>query len=105
MKKRIYLDNSASTKVDTRVVKEMLPFMTEYFGNASSLHFYGRQAKEAIENARATLASFIRAKPQEIVFTSGGTESNNMALKGIAFENKKKGMHIIVSAIEARLYP
>jgi cysteine desulfurase len=100
MEKRTYLDNSASTRVDPHVVKEMLSYFTEYFGNASSLHSYGREAKDAIEKARTKIASFIGAKPDEIIFTSGGTESNNLALKGIACANKEKGKHIIVSGIE-----
>ena len=98
--KRIYLDNSASTKVDPRVVEVMLPYFTEFYGNASSLHGFGREAKDVLANSRAKIASLIGAKPQEIVFTSSGTESNNFALKGIAFANRGKGNHIIVSAIE-----
>ncbi|VVB77136.1 Cysteine desulfurase IscS 2 [uncultured archaeon] len=78
----------------------MLPFFTEQFGNPSSLHSFGRQAKEAVNNARSEIASSIGAKPDEIVFTSGGTESNNFALKGVAFANRSKGRHIIVSSIE-----
>lgn len=96
----IYFDNGASTRVDPRVVEEMLPYFTDYFGNASSLHAYGREAKEAIGTARATIASSINAKPGEIIFTSGGTESNNLAIKGVAFANKEKGRHIVVSSIE-----
>lgn len=97
---RIYLDNSASTKADPRVVEQMLPYFYEVYGNASSLHGFGREAKTAMEDSRAKLASFIGAKPKEVVFTSSGTESNNFALKGIAFANRGKGKHIIVSAIE-----
>ena len=100
MGKRIYLDNSASTRVDSLIVEEMLPYFTDYYGNASSLHSYGREAKEVMEKSRVKLASYIGAKPEEIIFTSGGTESNNLALKGIAFANRKKGKHIIVSRIE-----
>ena len=97
---RIYLDNSASTKVDPRVVEQMLPYFSEVHGNASSLHGFGREAKKAMEDSRAKIASFIGAKPQEVIFTSSGTESNNFALKGIAFANRGKGKHIIVSTIE-----
>lgn len=97
---KIYLDNSASTKVDPRVVEQMMPYFSGYYGNASSLHGFGRETKAAMDDSRAKLASFIGAKPQEIIFTSSGTESNNFALKGIAFANRGKGKHIIVSAIE-----
>ena len=100
MGKRIYMDNSASTRVDSRIVEEMLPYFTDYFGNASSLHSYGREVKDVMEKARAKLASYIGANPEEIIFTSGGTESNNLAIKGVAFANRKKGKHIIVSRIE-----
>jgi cysteine desulfurase len=98
--KKIYLDNSASTAVDPRVIEEMLPYFSLAYGNASSLHAFGREAKMALEDSRAKLASFIKAKPQEIIFTSCGTESNNFALKGIAYANRAKGNHIIVSSIE-----
>jgi cysteine desulfurase len=100
MKQRIYLDNAATTQVDERVVLSMLPYHSEEYGNASSLHSFGTHAKEILERSRRKLASFIGAEPEEIVFTSGGTESNNLALKGIAFANRSKGNHIIVSSIE-----
>jgi cysteine desulfurase len=100
MKQRIYLDNAATTQVDERVVLSMLPYYSEEYGNASSLHSYGTHAKEVLERSRRKIATFIGAEPEEIVFTSGGTESNNLALKGIAFENRAKGNHIIISAIE-----
>jgi len=100
MKQRIYLDNAATTQVDERVVLSMLPYHSEEYGNASSLHSFGTNAKEILERSRRKLASLIGAEPHEIVFTSGGTESNNLALKGIAFANRSKGNHIIVSAIE-----
>jgi cysteine desulfurase len=86
--------------IDPRVVNEMLPYFSKIYGNASSLHFYGREAKEALNSSRAKLACCINAEPEELVFTSGGTESNNFAIKGIAYANKKKGKHIIVSSIE-----
>jgi len=98
--KKIYLDNAATTQLDSRVYEEMLPYLTDYYGNASSLHAFGTQAKESLENFRSKLAGFIKAQADEIIFTSGGTEANNFALKGIAFANKHKGNHIIVSAIE-----
>lgn len=100
MKQRIYLDNAATTQVDERVVLSMLPYHSEEYGNASSLHSYGTHAKEILERSRRKLASFIGAEANELVFTSGGTESNNLALKGIAFANRTKGNHIIVSSIE-----
>jgi cysteine desulfurase len=96
----IYFDNGASTRVDPRVVEQMLPYFGNCFGNASSLHSYGRDAKCAMDKARATIATSINANPEEIIFTSGGTESNNLAIKGVAFANKEKGRHIIVSSIE-----
>jgi len=100
MKHRIYLDNAATTQVDERVVLSMLPYHSEEYGNASSLHSYGTHAKEILERSRRKLASLIGAEPEEIVFTSGGTESNNLAVKGIALANRSKGNHIIVSSIE-----
>jgi cysteine desulfurase len=100
MKQRIYLDNAATTQVDERVVLSMLPYHSEEYGNPSSLHSFGTHAKEILDRSRRKLAAFIGAEPNEIVFTSGGTEANNLALKGIAFGNRSKGNHIIVSAIE-----
>lgn len=99
-KEFIYFDNASTTPVDQRVVEAMLPYFCETFGNASSMHTPGTVAKNAMESARATLAGYIGASPDEIVFTSGGTEANNFAIKGIAFANRKKGNHIIVSSIE-----
>ena len=98
--KYIYFDNAATTPLDKRVLEEMLPYLTDYFGNASSLHSHGIKVKESLEKFRSQIASYINAQSDEIIFTSGGTESNNLALKGIAFANKSKGNHIIVSAIE-----
>jgi cysteine desulfurase len=97
---RIYLDHAATTPVDPRVVEAMLPYLTEKFGNASSLHQYGREAGEALEDARETIAGKINAKPEEIIFTSGGSESDNLAVKGLAYGLKDKGRHIITSKIE-----
>ncbi|RPJ21112.1 MAG: cysteine desulfurase, partial [Planctomycetaceae bacterium] len=98
--KWIYLDNSATTKVDDEVVNAMLPYFTEKYGNASSLYTLGREAHEAIEVARGQVASAIGASPAEIVFTSGGTESDNIAIIGSALAARKRGQHIITSAIE-----
>jgi len=97
--KTIYLDNSATTQVDERVINEMNRFFSEKYGNASSLHHKGKEAKEAMEKARKIIAKSINAMPEEIIFTSGGTESNNMAIKEIAFANPDK-KHIITSKIE-----
>jgi cysteine desulfurase len=98
--KNIYLDNASTTPLDKRVLEAMMPFLTDHFGNASSLHSYGTQAKESLALFRSQIASCINAQSEEIVFTSGGTEANNHALKGIPFANRNKGNHIIVSAIE-----
>ena len=100
MQKRIYLDNAATTCLDERLLEVMLPLFSKQFGNSSSLHAYGVEAKNVLDYAREKLAGFIGASPDELVFTSGGTESNNFALKGIAFANRHKGNHIIVSSIE-----
>jgi len=98
MKKYIYFDYAATTPIDERVIRSMTPFLNEKFGNPSSMHFFGSDAKKALEKSRVIIAKSINANPDEIIFTSSATESNNMALKGIAF-NKKKG-HILVSSIE-----
>jgi len=98
--KKVYLDNGATTMIDPRVIKKMTPYFSDKYGNASSTHSFGRDAKQAIEEARAAIAKTINAKPDEIIFTSGGTESNNFAIKSIAFTNKDKGNHIIVSKTE-----
>ncbi|MBN2141922.1 cysteine desulfurase [Candidatus Woesearchaeota archaeon] len=94
------MDNAATTPLDPKVTKAMLPFFEEKFGNASSSHQLGRQAKEALEKARSVIAKSIDAKPEEIFFTSGGTESNNFAIKSAAFTNRSKGNHIITTKIE-----
>jgi len=98
--KRIYLDYAATTPADPRVVEAMQPYFSEKYGNPSSLHSFGQEAKTAVEKAREQVAKLINAKPEEIVFTSGGTESDNFALEGVAFQNLDKGNHIITSAIE-----
>lgn len=100
MEKNIYLDNSATTKVSSEVVNEMLPYFTEFYGNANSLHSFGLNANKGVEVARERIACALNCNKDEIYFTSGGTEANNWALKGIARGNKHKGKHIIVSAIE-----
>jgi cysteine desulfurase len=98
--KRIYLDYAATTPTHPEVVKAMLPYLTDAFGNPSSIHFYGQEAKGAVEEARVEVANLINAHNEEIVFTSGGTEANNFALEGVAFANENRGNHIITSSIE-----
>jgi len=100
MKEKIYLDNAATTVVDEKVLKAMSPYFNKKFGNASSLHFLGQEAKRALESSRKIIAKSINASPEEIIFTSGGTEANNLAIKGVAFANKNKGKHIITTKIE-----
>jgi len=100
MFRRVYLDNSATTPIDNEVVAAMLPFLTEKFGNASSIHFYGQEARAAVDKARHQVAEIINARPNEIVFTSGGTEANNLAIRGLVEANEKYGKHIITSQIE-----
>ncbi len=96
----IYMDHAATTPTDQRVVEAMLPYFGEIYGNPSSLHGFGQEARAAVEAARAEIARFLGAKPTEIVFTSGGTESDNFAIKGTAWAKRKRGNHIITSAIE-----
>ena len=97
---RIYFDNSATTKVDDRVVEAMLPFFSDRYGNASSLHSFGREAYDAIEASREQTANALGAATRDIIFTSSGTESDNLAIQGAAFAGMRKGRHIITSAIE-----
>ena len=98
--RRVYLDNSATTPVDPRVVEAMLPYLTEKFGNASSVHFYGQEARAAIDRARREVAALVGARPNEIVFLSGGTEANNLALRGTLEANAEHGRHLVTSQIE-----
>lgn len=100
MRRIVYLDNAATTMVDAAVVEEMLPYFTKHYGNPSSVHSLGHEAKEAVETARDLIAASINSRADEIIFTSGGTEGNNLALKGVAFANRGKGKHIITTAIE-----
>ena len=96
----IYVDNAATTQVDEEVIQAMLPYMRSKYGNASSLHFFGREAYQGLEKARQQVAELLNASTKEIIFTSGGTESDNLAIKGIAHKLKEKGKHIITSTIE-----
>ncbi len=96
----LYMDYAATTPVDPRVLKAMMPYFNEKFGNTMSLHKIGREAKEALEESRKTVAELMNAEPKEFVFTASATEANNMVIKGVAYANKNKGKHIIISAIE-----
>lgn len=98
--RRVYLDHSATTPADPRVVEAMLPFLTEKFGNASSVHFFGQEARAAIDRARREVAMLVGARPNEMVFLSGGTEANNLAIRGFAESSEAYGRHIITSQIE-----
>ena len=98
--RKIYLDHAATTPVRSEVLEAMLPYFKEKFGNASSIHGFGREVKVALEEAREKVAQIIGASPSQIFFTSGGTESDNLAIKGTALANRKKGKHIITSKIE-----
>jgi len=98
--KRIYLDYAATTPTHPEVLKAMLPYFTDDFGNPSSIHSFGQEAKEAIEKARNQVSALIGAKSEEIVFTGSGTEADNFALKGVVLANQGKGNHIITSSIE-----
>ena len=98
--KRIYLDYAATTPTHPEVIKAMLPYFDESFGNPSSIHSYGQEAKDAVERARSKVASLVGARSEEIVFTGSGTEADNFAIKGIALALKSKGNHIITSSIE-----
>ena len=96
----IYLDNNATTPIDPAVAQAMMPYIFEHYGNPSSSHMLGQAARKALEQARTQLASLLNALPDEIIFTSGGSESNNMVIKGVAWKYKEKGNQIITSVIE-----
>ena len=102
--KRIFLDHASTTKVDEEVLQAMLPYFSESFGNPSSIHAFGREARKAVDDARAQVGDLLGARDDEIIFTAGGTESDNLAIKGLAYLNKEKrtmkGPHIITSTIE-----
>ena len=100
MKKPIYLDYNATTPLAPEVIEAMRPFIEEHFGNPSSSHWYGNKPKRAVEKAREQVAGLLQCAPEEIIFTSGGTESNNHAIQGIAWAMRARGSHIITSAIE-----
>jgi cysteine desulfurase len=96
----IYLDYNATTPIDPEVAAAMRPFLDKYFGNPSSTHWYGQQAKQAVEQARQQVAQLLQCHPEEVLFTSGGSEANNAAIKGVAFANQARGNHLITSSIE-----
>src|SRR2546426_9404411 len=98
MRRHVYLDHNASTPIHPEVVAEMLPYFSEIFGNPSSIHAFGREARDGVDRARERVARFLRVSPQEIVFTSGGTESDNFAVKGLAAARGKG--HLITSKVE-----
>ncbi len=98
--KNVYLDNSATTKTDEEVVKAMFPYLSDNYGNPSSIYSIGQTARKAVEESRETVASILNCSPNEIYFTSGGSESDNTIIKGIAYSYKNKGNHIITSKIE-----
>lgn len=97
---KVYLDNNATTKVDEEVVKAMLPYFSEYYGNSFSLHLFGAETGKAVSEARQTIADILKAKPSEIIFTASGSEADNLAIRGIAKAYKHRGKHIITSTIE-----
>lgn len=93
MDKKVYLDHAATTYVKREVLEEMLPYFTELYGNPSSIHSFGRDAKRAMDKARERTAAALNAKPAEIFFTGSGSEADNWAIKGVAYANRKKGKH------------
>ena len=99
-KKPIYFDHAATTPLCKEAVEKMIPYMTEIFGNPNSQHYYGRESVKAVDEARDGIAKIINAKPNEVYFTSGGTEGDNWALRGVAHAHKDKGKHIVISPIE-----
>ena len=98
--KRVYFDHAATTPTDPVIAKTVYEYMTKVFGNPGSVHSFGRQARQAVDVAREQVANLINAQPAEIFFTSGGTEADNTALKGVAYANRNRGNHIITSAVE-----
>ena len=98
--KNVYFDHAATTPTDPAIAQTVLKYMTEIYGNPGSVHAYGRQSRQAVDEAREQVAKLINAQPAEIFFTSGGTESDNIALKGIAYANRNRGNHIITTAVE-----
>ena len=98
--RKVYLDHSATTPADPRVIAAMMPYLTHKFGNASSVHLFGQEARAAVDRARRQVATLIGARANEIVFTSGGTEANNLAIRGVCMAAESRGRHIVTSTIE-----
>ncbi|MBI5969453.1 MAG: cysteine desulfurase NifS [Deltaproteobacteria bacterium] len=98
--RRVYLDHNATTPVHSEVLEAMMPFFQDQFGNASSIHWAGREVKKYVDEARENVAALLNAGPNEIIFTGGGTESDNMAIKGVSFAAREKGQHIITTQVE-----
>src|SRR5207244_4545475 len=96
----IYLDHAATTKLDAEVLAAMLPYLGDQFGNASSIYHLGREARRAIDEARELTAAFFGARPKEIVFTSGGSEADNLAIRGVAWASRSRGNHLVTSQVE-----
>lgn len=99
-RRAVYLDHAATTPVHPQVVEAMLPYFSERYGNASSIHSLGREARQGLEEARATVAGILNCRGEEIIFTSGGTESDNLAIRGVSWMNRRRGDHIITSSVE-----
>jgi len=97
---KIYLDNSATTRLDPRVLADMKPYLTSEYGNASSIHYMGQKSNLVLEAAREEVAKILGAPSRGFIFTSGASESNNLIIKGVMFANQEKGRHLIVSAVE-----
>lgn len=98
--RRVYVDHAATTRTDPRVVEAMLPYLTEGWGNPSSIYFEAREARRGLDAARRSVAEVLAARPQEVIFTSGGSESDNLSLRGVAYGARRRGNHIITTAIE-----
>ncbi len=98
--KRVYLDNAATTPLDKEVIAEIVRVSEQFYGNPSSLHTFGQEARKVVEESRFTLAKILNAKPYEIIFTASGSESDNLAIKGVALKNRKRGKHLITTPIE-----
>ncbi|MBU1071790.1 aminotransferase class V-fold PLP-dependent enzyme, partial [bacterium] len=96
----IYLDTNATSPIDPRVAESMLPYLSDHFGNPGSGHAYGQRAREAVARARGQVSGLLGCAPDEVVFTSGGSESNNLAIKGTAWAREDRGRHLVISAVE-----
>jgi cysteine desulfurase len=97
---RVYLDNNATTKMDKEVLDAMMPYLTEFYGNSSSVHLFGKETNKALMESRAKIANYLGITPDELIFTASGSEADNLAIRGIARAYKNRGKHIITSPIE-----